>query len=234
MVFKNPSSTLGGNNVYFCGLILHINYNVFLFHPYSCVSFTIIHFCYHPCLCLEPNRMGEWEGIWLMVSEKWGVQSFLDSPGWGRPHVTGRPYRPGHRNRCGTLAFARVCSEGDDSRVRWCPLFPDGLLVRPEPQKYFQKKWGGCHSNVNVPHVCRGAGQVHILIYPFCFCGDIMLLCLSQTRLKQRLNLFLTWPQAVLWGERDTVSIMKQNIWKTIVAKGFVTNSQCKHVYGAM
>lgn len=139
MVFKNPSSTLGGNNVYFCGLILHINYNVFLFHPYSCVSFTIIHFCYHPCLCLEPNRMGEWEGIWLMVSEKWGVQSFLDSPGWGRPHVTGRPYRPGHRNRCGTLAFARVCSEGDDSRVRWCPLFPDGLLVRPEPQKYFPK-----------------------------------------------------------------------------------------------
>lgn len=203
---------------------------MFSFHPYSCASSIRIRFCYHPCLGLEQDGRvrGKTGGLRKVRC------SVLDSPGWGRPHVTGRPYRPGHRNRCGTLAFARVCSEGDDSRVRWCPLFPDGLLVRPEPQKYFQKKWGGCHSNVNVPHVCRGAGQVHILLYPFCFCGDIMLLCLSQTRLKQRLNLFLTWPQAVLWGERDTVSIMKQNIWKTIVAKGFVTNSQCKHVYGAM
>lgn len=108
---------------------------MFSFHPYSCASSIRIRFCYHPCLGLEQDGRvrGKTGGLRKVRC------SVLDSPGWGRPHVTGRPYRPGHRNRCGTKAFARGCSEGDDSRVRWCPLFPDGLLVRPEPQKYFPK-----------------------------------------------------------------------------------------------
>lgn len=52
-------------------------------------------------------------------------------------------------------------------------------------------------SDVDVSDVCRGAGQVHVLVHAFGFRGVAMQLSLPQAGLQQRLNLLLTRPQAV-------------------------------------
>lgn len=58
-------------------------------------------------------------------------------------------------------------------------------------------------SDVNVSHVCRGAGQVHIPVNTFGFCCAAVLLSLPQAWLQQRLYLLLTCPQAVLQAHRQ-------------------------------
>lgn len=53
-------------------------------------------------------------------------------------------------------------------------------------------------SDVDVSDVCRGAGQVHVLVHTFGFCCAAELLSLPQAGLQQGLYLLLARPQAVL------------------------------------
>lgn len=53
-------------------------------------------------------------------------------------------------------------------------------------------------SNVDVPHICRRAGQVHLFVHTLGFRHAAVLLRLPQARLQQRLDLLLTRPQTVL------------------------------------
>lgn len=47
-------------------------------------------------------------------------------------------------------------------------------------------------SDVDVSDICRGAGQVHVLVHAFGFCCTAVLLSLPQAGLQQRLYLLLT------------------------------------------
>lgn len=58
-------------------------------------------------------------------------------------------------------------------------------------------------SDVDVSDVCRGAGQVHVLVHVFGFCCAAVLLSLPQAGLQQRLYLLLTCPQAVLQSQNQ-------------------------------
>lgn len=75
--------------------------------------------------------------------------------------------------------------------------------------------WLSVNSDVNVSHVCRGAGQVHIPVNTFGFCCAAVLLSLPQAWLQQRLYLLLTCPQAVLQAHRqhwvNTITLLNIN-----------------------
>lgn len=155
-------------------------------------------------LQLQPHR-----AHWYSVCSLWYISvEFISLPGLGGD--AGRTCDRGEHGEHPILAAVVDSRHVSDTLEEEGREFKWGApsLVRPlPPSDNFPSITAHCAtqvrvaSDVDVSDVCWGAGQVRVLVNSFRFRCAIVLLCLSQARLQQRLYLLLTWPQAVLQAQ---------------------------------
>lgn len=155
--------------------------------------FSLVHFC--SVHFFSQDGRGHWQKMWLGVCCGAGAGVGHSGPSW-QPWWTAGLWV--------AMIAAHREERGGGERLSSDKAPPPQPAHHHPLSTTFPQSSGHCAawlsviSDVDVSDVCRGTGQVHILIHAFGFCSAAVLLSLPQAGLQQRLDLLLTCPQAVL------------------------------------